>query len=186
MLSRRARWSRIYLPPDANCLLVGRRPLLPQPHYVNLIVIDKQPQLQWLDMDAAREHCARGASSLGLGRARADGEPDVVLGLRRRHPDPGDARRRLAAAPARARAARPRGERRRPHALFPPDVHPHGMTDERVRRPLHRGRRTWSSRSTATRARSTSWSTARPHPSASTCAASTRRAPRRRRSTWSC
>ena len=58
----------MYLPPDANCLLSVADHCLRSKNYVNLIIIDKQPQLQWLDMDAAREHCARGARS-GSGRA---------------------------------------------------------------------------------------------------------------------
>jgi xylulose-5-phosphate/fructose-6-phosphate phosphoketolase len=46
---------------------------------VNLIVIDKQPQLQWLDIDAAREHCARGASVWRWASNDEGEEPDVVL-----------------------------------------------------------------------------------------------------------
>ena len=56
--------SRIYLPPDANCLLSVADHCLRSRDYVNLIVIDKQPQLQWLDMDAARR--ARRAWRIGL------------------------------------------------------------------------------------------------------------------------
>ncbi len=71
--------SRVYLPPDANCLLSVADHCLRSRNYVNLIVIDKQPQLQWLDMEAAREHCSRGA---GIWRwaCTADGDdPDIVL-----------------------------------------------------------------------------------------------------------
>ena len=62
VLSKKGTVSRIYLPPDANCLLSVADHCFRSRNYVNLIVIDKQPQLQWLDMEAAREHCARGAS----------------------------------------------------------------------------------------------------------------------------
>jgi xylulose-5-phosphate/fructose-6-phosphate phosphoketolase len=48
-------------------------------NYVNLIVIDKQPQLQWLDMDAAVEHCVAGASIWAWASNDQGGEPDVVL-----------------------------------------------------------------------------------------------------------
>jgi xylulose-5-phosphate/fructose-6-phosphate phosphoketolase len=48
-------------------------------NYVNLIVIDKQPQLQWLDIDAAIEHCARGASIWPWASTDDGAEPDVVL-----------------------------------------------------------------------------------------------------------
>jgi len=71
---------RIYLPPDANCLLSVANHCFRSRDYVNLIVIDKQPQLQWLDIDAAAEHCAVGASvwrwASNAGEAE---EPDVVL-----------------------------------------------------------------------------------------------------------
>ncbi|HEY7293757.1 MAG TPA: phosphoketolase family protein [Dehalococcoidia bacterium] len=79
MLSKRGSVARIYLPPDANCLLSVADHCLRSRDYVNLIVIDKQPQLQWLNMDAAREHCARGASIWEWASNTGDGEPDVVL-----------------------------------------------------------------------------------------------------------
>src|SRR5574341_991918 len=59
VLSKKGTVARIYLPPDANCLLSVADHCLRSRDHVNLIVIDKQPQLQWLDMDAAREHPAR-------------------------------------------------------------------------------------------------------------------------------
>jgi xylulose-5-phosphate/fructose-6-phosphate phosphoketolase len=73
--------ARIYLPPDANCLLAMADHCLRSRDYVNLIVIDKQPQLQYLDIDAAREHCARGLSIWDWASS-PDGhdEPDIVLG----------------------------------------------------------------------------------------------------------
>ncbi|HLG71721.1 MAG TPA: phosphoketolase family protein [Chloroflexota bacterium] len=80
LLSKRGMVSRIYLPPDANCLLSVADHCLRSRNYVNLIVIDKQPQLQWLDMDAAIEHCARGASTWEwASNCPDDAEPDVVL-----------------------------------------------------------------------------------------------------------
>lgn len=53
---------RIYLPPDANCLLSVMDHCLRSHNYVNLVVAGKQPELQWLDMKAAEAHCAQGAS----------------------------------------------------------------------------------------------------------------------------
>jgi xylulose-5-phosphate/fructose-6-phosphate phosphoketolase len=70
---------RIYLPPDANCLLSVMDHCLRSRDYVNVIVVDKQPELQWLDMDAARGHCARGASAWEWAGNDRGGEPDVVL-----------------------------------------------------------------------------------------------------------
>ena len=79
MLSKRGTVARIYLPPDANCLLSVADHCFRSRNYVNLIVIDKQPQLQYLGMDAAIEHCARGASIWPWASNDIDVEPDVVL-----------------------------------------------------------------------------------------------------------
>jgi xylulose-5-phosphate/fructose-6-phosphate phosphoketolase len=71
---------RVYLPPDANCLLWTADHCLRSRDYVNLIVIDKQPEPQYLDIDAAREHCARGAGEWAwAGNAIGREEADVVL-----------------------------------------------------------------------------------------------------------
>jgi xylulose-5-phosphate/fructose-6-phosphate phosphoketolase len=75
MLSKRGTVARIYLPPDANCLLSVADHCLRSRNYVNLIVIDKQPQLQWLDMDEAIRHCARGASVWQWASNDQGGEP---------------------------------------------------------------------------------------------------------------
>jgi xylulose-5-phosphate/fructose-6-phosphate phosphoketolase len=79
MLSKRGTVARIYLPPDANCLLSVADHCLQSRNYVNLIVIDKQPQLQYFDLDNAIEHCRRGASILPRASSDRGGEPDVVL-----------------------------------------------------------------------------------------------------------
>ena len=73
---------RIYLPPDANCLLSVADHCLRSRHYVNVIVAGKQPSWQWLDMDAAVRHCAAGASVwdwAGTEGAASDQGPDVVM-----------------------------------------------------------------------------------------------------------
>jgi xylulose-5-phosphate/fructose-6-phosphate phosphoketolase len=70
---------RIYLPPDANCLLSVMDHCLRSRDYVNVIVAGKQPELQWLDMDAARRHCARGASVWEWASNDQGSEPDVIL-----------------------------------------------------------------------------------------------------------
>jgi xylulose-5-phosphate/fructose-6-phosphate phosphoketolase len=79
MLSKRGTVARIYLPPDANCLLSVADHCFRSRDYVNLIVIDKQPQLQWLDMESAIEHCTRGASIWYWASNEQGDEPDVVL-----------------------------------------------------------------------------------------------------------
>jgi len=79
VLSKKGAVTRIYLPPDANCLLSVADHCLRSRSYVNLIVIDKQPQLQWLDMDTARRHCARGASIWPWASTDGGKDPEVVL-----------------------------------------------------------------------------------------------------------
>lgn len=79
MLSKRGTVARIYLPPDANCLLSVADHCFRSRNYVNLIVIDKQPQLQWLSMDDAIEHCRRGASVWRWAGTEDGAEPDVIL-----------------------------------------------------------------------------------------------------------
>jgi xylulose-5-phosphate/fructose-6-phosphate phosphoketolase len=79
VLSRKGEIARIYLPPDANCLLSVANHCLRSRDYVNLIVIDKQPQLQWLSMEQAIEHCTRGLSTWEWASNAGELEPDVVL-----------------------------------------------------------------------------------------------------------
>ncbi|MEY9941840.1 phosphoketolase [Streptacidiphilus sp. MAP5-3] len=71
---------RIYLPPDANTLLSVAEHVLGSRDYVNVVVAGKQPCFDWLPLDQARTHCARG---LGIwewaGTEHGDREPDVVL-----------------------------------------------------------------------------------------------------------
>ena len=80
ILSKKGSVSRVYLPPDANCLLSVADHCLRSHDHVNLIIIDKQPQLQWLDMNAARAHCEQGASPWAwAGTEEPGAPPDVVL-----------------------------------------------------------------------------------------------------------
>ena len=69
---------RIYLPPDANCLLSVTDHCLRSRNYVNLIVAGKQPEWQWLDIDAAIRHCTAGAGIWDWAGTTAD-DPDVVM-----------------------------------------------------------------------------------------------------------
>ncbi|WP_433607338.1 phosphoketolase family protein [Dactylosporangium sp. CA-139114] len=80
VLTQRGDVARVYLPPDANCLLSVADHCLRSRSYINLIVIDKQPQLQWLPMEAAAEHCARGAGIWDwAGTDDGTTDPDIVL-----------------------------------------------------------------------------------------------------------
>ena len=70
--------ARIYLPPDANCLLSVADHCLRSRDYVNLIVAGKQPEWQWLGIDAAVRHCTAGAG-IWHWAGIADEDPDVVM-----------------------------------------------------------------------------------------------------------
>ncbi len=79
-LTQRGDVARVYLPPDANTLLSVADHCFRSRSYLNLIVIDKQPQLQWLTMDEAVEHCARGAGIWDwAGTDDGTSDPDIVL-----------------------------------------------------------------------------------------------------------
>ncbi|HTR22398.1 MAG TPA: phosphoketolase family protein, partial [Terriglobales bacterium] len=70
---------RIYLPPDANCLLSVADHCLKSVNYVNVIVADKQVHLQYLDMEAAIEHCTKGVGIWDWASNDQGAEPDVVM-----------------------------------------------------------------------------------------------------------
>jgi xylulose-5-phosphate/fructose-6-phosphate phosphoketolase len=132
MLSKLGHVARIYLPPDANSLLTVADHCLRSRNYVNLIVIDKQPQLQWLSIDAACEHAAQGASTWSwAGNTDSDVDPDLVLACA------GDtATLETVAAAWWLRRLAPEIKVRVVNvidlmSLFAPSIHPHGMDDSR-------------------------------------------------------
>jgi xylulose-5-phosphate/fructose-6-phosphate phosphoketolase len=130
VLSKKGSVARIYLPPDANCLLSVADHCLRSRDYVNLIVIDKQPQLQWLDIEAARVHCALGSSVWPWASNDAGHEPDVVLTAAGDVPT-----LEIVAAAWLARLHAPELRVRVVNvvdlmSLFPHVVHPHGMDEE--------------------------------------------------------
>ncbi|MGD1699040.1 phosphoketolase family protein [Dapis sp. BLCC M229] len=71
--------TRIYLPPDVNCLLSVADHCLRSKNYVNVIVSDKQMHLQYMDMDAAIKHCTKGIGIWDWASNDQGMEPDVVL-----------------------------------------------------------------------------------------------------------
>ncbi len=71
--------TRIYLPPDANCLLSVADHCLRSTDYINVIVADKQLHLQYLDIDAAVQHCTKGIGIWEWASNDEGAEPDVVL-----------------------------------------------------------------------------------------------------------
>lgn len=76
--NKKAEIVRIYLPPDANCLLSVADHCLRSRHYVNLIISGKQPDWQWLDIETAAVHCAAGAG-IWHWAGYGDDDPEVVL-----------------------------------------------------------------------------------------------------------
>ncbi len=70
---------RIYLPPDANCLLAVAAHCMASRDRVNAIVADKQAAPVWLDIDAARRHCSSGIGMFEWASNDDGGEPDVVM-----------------------------------------------------------------------------------------------------------
>jgi xylulose-5-phosphate/fructose-6-phosphate phosphoketolase len=79
VVNKKAEIIRVYLPPDANCLLSVADHCLRSRHYVNVIVAGKQPALQFLPMDEAILHCTRGVGIWDWASSDGSGEPDVVL-----------------------------------------------------------------------------------------------------------
>jgi xylulose-5-phosphate/fructose-6-phosphate phosphoketolase len=79
VVNKKAEVIRVYLPPDANCLLSITQHCLRSRNYVNVVVAGKQPSPQWLTMDQAIKHCAAGISIWEWASSDADSEPDVVM-----------------------------------------------------------------------------------------------------------
>ena len=69
VVNKKAEVVRVYLPPDANCLLSVTDHCLRSRNYVNVVVAGKQPAPQWLTMDQAIKHCTGGPRHLGMGLA---------------------------------------------------------------------------------------------------------------------
>jgi xylulose-5-phosphate/fructose-6-phosphate phosphoketolase len=129
LLNKKAEVVRIYLPPDANTLLVTGDHCLRSKNYINLIVAGKQPAPQWLTIDEAVTHC-----HVGLGvwewASNDEGHPDVVMACS------GDVPTMEAlAAVCLLRKLVPDLKIRVVNvvdlmALQPPSEHPHGLDDE--------------------------------------------------------
>jgi len=79
VVNKKAEIIRVYLPPDANCLLSVADHCLRSRHYVNVIVAGKQPALDYLSMEDAIVHCTRGIGIWEWASNDEGGVPDVVL-----------------------------------------------------------------------------------------------------------
>jgi xylulose-5-phosphate/fructose-6-phosphate phosphoketolase len=79
VVNKKAEIVRVYLPPDANCLVEVMDHCLRSRHYVNVVVAGKNEAPNWLDMDAAIEHCTRGIGIWEWASTEDGRDPDVVL-----------------------------------------------------------------------------------------------------------
>jgi len=79
VVNKKAEVIRVYLPPDANCLLSVTDHCLRSRNYINVVVAGKQPAPQWLTMDQAIKHCTAGIGIWEFASNDAGGEPDVVM-----------------------------------------------------------------------------------------------------------
>jgi len=79
VVNKKAELVRVYLPPDANTLLSVTDHCLRSHNDINVIVAGKQPELQWLDMEAAIKHCSAGLGIWTWASNDEGGDPDVVM-----------------------------------------------------------------------------------------------------------
>jgi xylulose-5-phosphate/fructose-6-phosphate phosphoketolase len=79
VVNKKASIVRVYLPPDANCLLSTIDHCLRSRHYVNVVIAGKHPAPQWLTMEAAVAHCTQGIGVWQWASNEHDVEPDVVM-----------------------------------------------------------------------------------------------------------
>ncbi|HKB60092.1 MAG TPA: phosphoketolase family protein [Gallionellaceae bacterium] len=129
VVNKRPEVTRIYLPPDVNCLLSVGEHCLKSTNYINVIVCDKQKHLQYLDMQSAREHCYKGIGIWDWASNDDGAEPDLVMACA------GDVPTREAlAATALLREHFPNLKVRfinvvDLYKLTPDTEHPHGLSD---------------------------------------------------------
>src|SRR5579863_2321570 len=79
VVNKKAQIVRVYLPPDANCLLSVMDHCLRSRHYVNVVIAGKHPAPQWLPMDVAVRRCAEGVGIWQWASSDRGREPDVVM-----------------------------------------------------------------------------------------------------------
>jgi xylulose-5-phosphate/fructose-6-phosphate phosphoketolase len=130
VVNKKAEIIRVYLPPDANCLLSVMDHCLRSRHYVNVVVAGKHAAPQWLDMDSAVRHCTAGIGIWEWASNDNGSEPDVVMGCAGDVPT-----LEILAATAILRRSVPDLKIRVVNVvdlmkLQPTSEHPHGLTDK--------------------------------------------------------
>jgi xylulose-5-phosphate/fructose-6-phosphate phosphoketolase len=129
VVNKKAEIVRVYLPPDANCLLSVMDHCLRSRHYVNVVVAGKHPAPQWLSMDAAVNHCSEGIGIWQWASSDSHGEPDAVMACAGDVPT-----LETLAAVSILRREMPELKLRVVNVvdlmkLQPPSEHPHGLSD---------------------------------------------------------
>jgi xylulose-5-phosphate/fructose-6-phosphate phosphoketolase len=129
VMNKKAEVVRVYLPPDANCLLSTVDHCLRSRQYVNVVVAGKHPAPEWLSMDQAIKHCTEGASIWQWASNDQHGDPDVVMACAGDVPT-----LEILAAVSILRENLPKLKVRVVNVvdlmkLQPPSEHPHGMSD---------------------------------------------------------
>jgi xylulose-5-phosphate/fructose-6-phosphate phosphoketolase len=114
VVNKKAEVVRVYLPPDANCLLSVTDHCLRSRNYINVVVAGKQPAPAWLTMDEAIKHCTAGVGIWEWASNDKGGEPDVVMACCGDVPTLETARCGGLAAAPRARVEDSRHQRREP------------------------------------------------------------------------
>jgi xylulose-5-phosphate/fructose-6-phosphate phosphoketolase len=130
VVNKKAEVIRVYLPPDANTLLSVTDHCLRSRNYVNVIIAGKQPEPQWLDMDAAVKHCTAGIGLWPWAGSDRGEEPDVVMACAGDVPT-----LETLAAVELLREHFPELKVRVVNVvdlmkLLPPSEHPHGLSDQ--------------------------------------------------------
>ena len=130
VINKKAEIIRVYLPPDANTLLATTDHCLRSRNYVNVIVAGKQPQAQWLDLEAAVAHCEAGIGAWDWAGTGTESEPDIVMACAGDVPT-----LEILAATALLRSALPDLKVRVVNVvdlmkLQPAAEHPHGLDDD--------------------------------------------------------
>ena len=139
VVNKKADIIRVYFPPDANTLLSVTDHCLRSRNTINVMVAGKQPQLQWLDMDAAIKHCTAGIGIWEWASNDKGSEPDVVMACA------GDVPTLETLAAVNILREHVPDLRIRVinvvdlMTLQPREEHPHGVVRQRVRHPLHEG-----------------------------------------------
>jgi xylulose-5-phosphate/fructose-6-phosphate phosphoketolase len=129
VVNKKADIVRVYLPPDANCLLSVADHCLRSRHYVNVVVAGKRAMPQWLTMEAAAVHCTEGIGIWDWAGNDQGGEPDIVMACCGDTPT-----LEVLAAVSILRERLPELKVRVVNVvdlmkLQPADVHPHGLSD---------------------------------------------------------